>query len=394
METLLRDGINWVGHVDWDIRDFHGYRTEKGSTYNSYLVQDKKTALIDTVKAPFAGGLLTSITSFVDPSKIDYVVCNHAEPDHSGSLPGILEVCWNAEVVCDEKCRDALSAHYNTADWQWRIVADGDSLPLGKKSLVFVETPMVHWPESMFTYVPEDKILFSMDAFGQHYASAHRFDDQEPLDIIMAEARTYYANIVMLYGRQIAKVLNRAAELDIEMIAPSHGVIWRKNLATILGAYKDWIICKPTAKVLVIYDTMWGSTELMANAIAEGALARDVDVRVFHARRSHITELATQMLDAAAVAFGSPTVNMTMMPAMASVLTHLKGLRPTGKAGMAFGSYGWGQGAAKDIGDYLSAMKFDILREPLLSHYVPDEALLDGCRAAGRLLADEAQERA
>jgi flavorubredoxin len=390
MNTSLRDGIDWVGYVDWTIRDFHGYRTERGSTYNAYLVRDEKTALIDTVKRAYADSLLANISALTDPAKIDYVVCNHAEPDHSSSLPVILKACPNAQLVCDAKCKDALSRHYDTSGWNWKIVATGDTISLGKRTLTFVETPMVHWPESMFTYVPEEKLLFSMDAFGQHYASAHRFDDEEPLDVIMAEAKTYYANIVMLYGKPIGQVLDKAAGLDIEIVAPSHGVIWRKNLETIISAYKCWIVCKPAAKVLVVYDTMWRSTEKMAQAILEGASECGVDARLINIRTSGTTVLAAEILDAAAIAFGSPTLNMTLMPQMAAGLTYLKGLKPQGKAGFAFGSYGWAKGGAKDVETYLKDMKFEILREPLQVQFVPGEEVLDECRAAGKMLAEKA----
>ncbi len=390
MSSLLRDNINWVGHIDWDVRDFHGYRTERGSTYNAYLIRDSKTALIDTVKSPFSAKLLADISAFIDPGKVDYVVCNHAEPDHSGGLPAVMAACVSAELVCDAKCRDALSAHYDTAGWKWRIVADGDNISLGRRTMVFIETPMVHWPESMFTYIPEEKLLFSMDAFGQHYASAHRFDDEEPLDVVMGEAKTYYANIVMLYGSQIAKVLDRASNLAIEMIAPSHGVIWRKNIPVILGAYRDWVVCKPKPKVLVIYDTMWKSTEMMAGAIAEGAMEKGVDVKVLNVRSTHITTLATELLDCAALAVGSPTLNTTLMPQMAAVLTYFKGLRPAGKAGVAFGSYGWAKGGPGAVAEYLKAMKVDMVRDPIECRFVPGAAVLGECRNAGGALGAKA----
>lgn len=393
MTTSLCNNIDWVGYVDREIRDFHGYRTERGSTYNAYLVRDEKIALIDTVKSLYADRLLEHVSSLADPLKIDYVVCNHAEPDHSGSLPAIMEACTNAELVCDTKCKDILGMHYDTEGWSWRVVADGDTISLGKRTLSFLETPMVHWPESMFTYVPEERLLFSMDAFGQHYASDGRSDDEEPLDDIMAEAKTYFANIVMLYGKPIAKVLERASALDIEMIAPSHGIIWRKNLGTIISAYKDWVTCKPVAKVLVVYDTMWKSTQIMAEAIAEGVRERDIDVRLLNVRKDHMTEVATETLDAAAIAFGSPTLNTTLMPQMAAVLTYLKGLRPAGKAGFAFGSYGWARGGPKAVENYMQEMKFEILREPLESRFVPSESVLADCREAGNMLAEQAEAR-
>lgn len=392
MDTTLKEGVDWVGYVDREIRDFHGYRTERGSTYNAYLVRDEKVALIDSVRAPYAGELLSHVSALADPVRVDYVVCNHAEPDHSGALPVVMRACTNAELVCNAKCRDALGRHYDTAGWRFRIVADGEELPIGTRTLRFIETPMVHWPESMFTYIPQEKVLFSMDAFGQHYAAESRFDDEEPLDIVMAEAKTYYANIVMLYGRPIARVLARASGLDIDLIGPSHGVIWRQNLRSILAAYEDWVTCKPSAKALVVYDTMWHSTEKMAERIAEGARETGADVRLINVRRDHLTSLATESLDAAAFAVGSPTLNKTLMPQMAAALTYLKGLAPADKAGFAFGSYGWSMGGANDVEEMLKEMKCEILREPLQCRFVPSDEDLDGCLAAGRMLGKKAQE--
>jgi len=390
MTTSLRDGIDWVGYVDWGVRDFHGYRTDRGSTYNAYLVRDEKTVLVDTVKAPYVEDLLRHVVALKKLEEIDYVVCNHAEPDHSGGLVRVMEACVNAELVCNAKCQDALSNHYDTKGWRFKIVDDGETLSLGKRTLTFIETPMVHWPESMFTYVPEEKLLFSMDAFGQHYASSRRFDDEEPAELVMQEAKTYFANIVMLYGKPIARVLERAQNLDVEIVAPSHGVIWREGLPRIVAAYKDWVSQKPAAKVLVVYDTMWASTEKMASAITEGIVEQGVSARMMNVRTTHITEIATEILDAAAIAAGSPTLNTTLMPQMAAVLTYLKGLKPVGKAGLAFGSYGWSKGGTAAVEDYLRDMKFDIVRDPIQARFVPDQAVLDECREAGRRLATEA----
>ncbi len=390
MDVNISAGIDWVGHIDWGVRDFHGYKTDAGSTYNAYLIRDEKTALIDTVKGIYSSGLLARVAQLTDLSAIRYVICNHAEPDHSGGLSAVMAVCRNAELVCDARCRDALQMHYDTNGWKWRIVSDGESISLGKRSMSFLETPMVHWPESMFTYVPEEKLLFSMDAFGQHYASSCRFDDEEPLDKVMREAKKYYANIVMLYGRQIAKVLERAAGLEIKIIAPSHGVIWRKNLDVILSAYRDWVVCRPVAKVLVIYDTMWKSTELMAEAIVDGVADRGVEVRLFNVRNTHITTLAEEVLDCAALAVGSPTLNMTLMPQVAAALTYLKGLKPAGKCGIAFGSYGWAKGGVKAIEEYMASMNVEMVGESIEAQFVPTEDVLEKCRNAGRMLADRA----
>ena len=342
------------------------------------------------MRAPFAEDLIHSVKEALQGRALDYIVCNHAEPDHSGSLPKVLEEFADAELVCDVKCKGVLEKHYDTSEWAFRIVADGDALELGERTLKFVETPMVHWPESMFSYLVPDKILFSMDAFGQHFASEGRFDEDEDLSAIMAEAKTYYANIVMLYGKPIAKVLDKAAGLDIDLIAPSHGVMWRTHMSTIVDAYMDWVVCKPEPKVLVVYDTMWGSTDKMAKAIAEGVKEGGAKVKVISVRQSHITEIATETLDAAVLCCGSPTLNMTLMPQMAAALTYLKGLRPVGKMARAFGSYGWGKGGPEEVHKYLEEMKCDMIGPPIRSQFVPTEEFLEECRQAGREMAEKA----
>ncbi len=389
MNTTLCEGIDWVGYVDWTVRDFHSYDTEYGTTYNAYLVRDEKTALIDTVKTPYGEHLLRRVAALTDPSKVDYVVCNHAEMDHSGSLPEVLQALPNAQIVCDKRCRTALSQHFDTSSWPFRIVGDGDSLPLGRRTLTFVETPMVHWPESMFTYVPEEKLLFSMDAFGQHYATSQRFDDELPLGTLIDQAKAYYANIVMPYGKQVVECLKRAGGMEIEIIATSHGVIWRSSVPEILAAYEGWSRYLPNPKVLVIYDSMWGSTDRMARAILEGASRGGVQAVLINVRRSNLTRIATEVMDAATVALGSATLNRGMMPMVGAALTYLKGLRPQGKAGFAFGSYGWGRGGPEAIDSQLAELKWEVLRGPLKAQYRPTAEVLDECRAAGKMLAEK-----
>ncbi len=394
MTTEIKKNIHWVGAIDWNVRDFHSYETGRGSTYNAYLLLDEKIALIDTVKAPFAEKLLENITALAEPKNIAYLVCNHAELDHAGSFPAVVAACPNAQVVCNQKCREALSRHFDTSAWKFKIVKSGESLSLGKRTLMFLDTPMVHWPESMFTYVPEEKLLFSMDAFGQHFASASRFDDENDLPVVMAEARTYYANIVMLYAKQIQRTLEEATKIAIEMIAPSHGVIWRSHIKEIVTAYQGWVKGCSLPKVLVIYDTMWQSTHLMAEAIEEGAASvNGVSVRLLHVRANSLTLLATETLDASAIAFGSPTLNMTLMPQMAAVLTYLQGLKPFGKAVFAFGSYGWAKGGPEAVAAALETLKLEILRTPITAQYVPTKAVLDECREAGKALALKALEK-
>jgi flavorubredoxin len=392
MSRALRENIDSVGQVDWTVRDFHGYEARRGTTYNAYLVRDDKTALIDTVKEPYAERLLRNVAELTDLSRVNYIVCNHAEPDHAGALAEVIKAIPGATLLCNKKCQAALAAHHDIAGWKIQIVATGDSVSLGNRSLQFIDTPMVHWPESMFTYIPEEKLLFSMDAFGQHWADSRRFDDEAPLDITMEEAKSYYANIVMPYGKQVAKVLNQLADREIEMIAPSHGLIWRKYVPRILEAYRDWSVCRPKPKVLVIYDTMWDSTGRMAQAVLDGASVPGVETQLIHVRKTDLTRIVTEIIDTAAVAFGSPTLNSDMMPMAAATLTYIKGLRPTGKVGFAFGSYGWGRGGPEAIDEFMKAMKWETLRDPLRAQYRPTPEILDECRKSGKLLAQKAIE--
>ena len=390
MKNRLVDGIHWVGYVDWTVRDFHSYDTSRGATYNAYLIEDEKTALIDAVKEPYAENLLRHIAEITPLEKVDYIVCNHAEPDHAGAMAKVVEALPQATILCNKKCKIALEKHFDTEGWKFQVVSDGETFSLGKKTLQFIDTPMVHWPESMFTYVQEDKLLFSMDAFGQHYATSFRFDDNYPLDITMYEARTYYANIVMPFGKNVIRTLEKVSDLDIEMIAPSHGLIWRKNVDRIVGEYVNWANMKAKPKVLVIYDTMWESTEKMGRAILDGASKEGVDAQLIHIRRSNLTHIASEVLETAALAVGSSTLNGGMMPMMEAVLSYLRGLKPLGKAAFSFGSYGWGKGGPEAINKYFEEMKWEILQEPFRIQFRPDEQFLDTCRESGRKLAEVA----
>jgi flavorubredoxin len=392
--TQLKENIHWIGVVDWDVRDFHGYTTKKGSTYNCYLINDEKTAIIDSVKAPFADELVKNIIEHTDLDKVDYVICNHAEPDHSGSIPVLMDLLPNAELVCNAKCQKALAMHFDTEGWKFKIVNEGDKLSLGKHTLTFVNTPMAHWPESMMTYVIEEKLLFSMDAFGQHYASSGRFDYEEPMSCVLGEAKKYYANIIMLYGSPVAAALAKASTIDIEVIAPSHGIIWTKHIPEIINCYKEWMVCKAEPKLLIFFDTMWKSTGMMADAIYSGADIPGVEVKKYDLKYTSITDIATETIDSAVLAVGTPTLNKGLMPKVAEALTYLKGLAPKGKSAIAFGAYGWAKkGGQHQVLDYLKAMNCEILlEEPIQSQFVPTDEILEECRKAGKMLAKKALE--
>jgi flavorubredoxin len=387
-KVALAESINWVGVVDWAIRDFHGYVTRRGSTYNAYLIQDEKTALIDTVKCTFSSELLRNIREIADLEKIDYIIINHVEMDHSSALPVVAQQAKNATIIASERGKDAIVEHYGS-DFRIETVKTGDELKLGKRTLRFVEAPMLHWPDSMFTYVVEDKILMPNDAFGQHLASAQRFDDEVDAPVLMEEAATYYANILMPLGPLITRKIQEVVQMGIApvVIAPSHGLIWRSNPSKIIQAYLDWSSGATKRKVVIVYDTMWGSTDKMARSIAEGAISEAMDVKLLKLRASNQTEAMTEILDAKAVVVGSPTLNNQMFPTLSSFLTYASGLKPKGKLWGFFGSYGWGGGAVKSMVETARKAGFDVSEPGIEVKYVPDAGDLEKCFEFGRQIA-------
>lgn len=373
----VREGIYFVGAVDWNIRSFHGYSTNRGATYNAYLIIDEKVTLIDTVKAPFAEELIRRISDIIDPSKIDYVVSNHVEMDHSSGIPAIMEVAKNATIVTSAPSGlKGLQAHYGS-DYNYMAVKAGETLSIGKRSLTFVATPMLHWPDNMVTYCPEEKILFSNDAFGQHFASSKHFDVDVNLEEVYQEAKKYYANILMLYGKQAAKALEIVRTLDLEMICPSHGVIWTEHIAEILDKYEEFATGEAKDKAIIVYDSMWHSTEKMAHAILEGFAKKGVETKLYDLKENHISDIMTEVLDAKYIAVGSPTLNNTMMPTVASFLCYMEGLHPESKKAFAFGSYGWGGQAVVKIQDKLKEIGCEIICDPVKTTYIPSEEVLN-----------------
>ncbi len=334
--------------VDWITRDFHGYKTPRGVTYNSYLIIDEKICLIDAVKAPFAKELLERISQVIDPAKIDYVVVNHVEPDHSSALPAIMEAAPKAKVIITEQGRSEVVKYFGK-EYDFRVVKNGESLSLGQRTLKFVPLPMIHWPDSMATYLEEEQILFSNDAFGQHYSTNFKFDDENDLSELYYEAKKYYANILMPFSKLIIKALDSLGLLPIKMIAPSHGLIWRSQVADILGLYKKWSMGESEPLVLVIYDSMWGSTEIMARRILEGLTVAGIKAKCFRMADSDKSELVAELLMARGLIVGSSTLNNGMLPNIAAFLYYVKGLKPLNKSGAAFGAYGWAGGAQADI---------------------------------------------
>ncbi len=392
----LTPGAYWVGVVDWNLRDFHGYTTPRGGTYNAYLIVDEKTALVDTVKNGFAGQMIDRIKGIIDPAKIDYVVSNHVEMDHSGSLPDIMKIASNAQLVCTEKGKEGLLRHYRS-NWNFRTVKTGDELSLGKKTLFFITAPMLHWPDSMFTYLKEDKILLSNDGFGQHLATSFRFDEEVcsllgyECDTVMDEAAKYYANILMPFGGIILKKLEEIQKLGIEikMIAPSHGMIWT-NPGKIIDAYINWSKGASKQKVLIIYDTMWNSTEIMAQEILKGVSDSGIEVSLFHLRRNDLSEIVKEVLEAKVIMIGSPTLNNGMFPTVGEFLTYLMGLRPRNKVWATFGSFGWAAGAVRGVNEKLKASGYEAV-DSLEVNFRPDESDLAKCYALGQKMASLAR---
>ncbi len=357
----LKDGVFWVGGIDWNLRNFHGYLTQRGSTYNSYLIVDEKIVLIDTVKYYLADELIERISSVIDPSKIDIIISNHVEMDHSGSLEQILKLAPNAKVYASPNGFNGLSKHYNTQKWNFEKLTASTKLNIGKRILEFVFTPMVHWPDNMFTYSSYDKILFSNDSFGLHLASSERFDDEYPFSIIMEEAKKYYANIVMPYGMQVQKALSMVADKEYDIIANSHGIIWRKHIPEIIAEYQKWSNNQTIKKAVIIYDTMWNSTEKMAKAIEEGFLEKGYVTSLRNLRFNHISDIITEVLDSEYICIGSPTLNNNILPTVSAFITYLKGLAPKGRKAIVFGSYGWGGQSVSIIKKELEDAKFDVV---------------------------------
>ncbi len=368
----LKKGIYWVGAIDWNIRDFHGYSTPYGSTYNAYLILDEKNVLVDTVKAPFCPEMLGRISEIIDPSKIDIIVSNHVEMDHSGSLSQTVDRIGNPMVITSERGKKGLEKHYQRT-MNFKTVKTGEVISIGRRTLTFVEAPMLHWPDSMFTYVKEDRVLLPNDAFGQHFASSYRFED-EVGEEVMRHAAKYFANILWPLAPLILKKVDEVVKMGIpiDVIGPSHGLIWRKDPGRIIQAYVEWSQGKAGKKILVIYDTMWGSTESMAKAILKGLVEEGAEARLLHLRSNHRSDIIEEMLEAKGILLGSPTLNNGMFPTMGDFLTYMKGLRPRGKIFGLFGSHGWGGGAIKEMRKNLEQEKFEIWEKELSVQFIPD----------------------
>ncbi len=382
--------VYWVGALDWNAREFHGYTTEAGITYNAYLILDEKVTLIDTAKVTFKDELLQRISSVIDPSKIDVLIANHVEMDHSGSTKAILERAPHCQVYCSApQGVKNMTAHYG--DLGYHGVKTGDTLCIGRRTLSFVQTPMVHWPDNMVTYDAQDKILFSNDAFGQHFASSARFDDENDICEVMHQARKYYANIVQPYRAQAAAAVRAVRGLGadaIDMIAPAHGVIWRSHVADILAAYESYVSGELRDRALVVYDSMWHSTEAIGRALVDGFLAEGVPAQLMDLKENHISNVMDAFLDTRYVCVGSPTLNSQMLPTVSSFLTYMRGLSPKNadRVGLAFGSYGWAPLGPNNVAKELEAAGFQMPQKTLAINWIPSEEQLAAATEAARSL--------
>jgi len=390
MVTELTKGVYWVGVVDWAIRKFHGQElsTHRGSTYNAYLIVDEKTVLVDTVWGPFQDQLIANIREVVDPGKIDIMVANHSEVDHSGSLPAVMRHAPNATVIVSQRGQESVEGHFHQP-WNFKTVKTGDKINIGKNDLVFIEAPMLHWPDSMFTYLTGKNILMPNDAFGQHYATAFPFNDQVNQEELYEEALKYYANILTPFCGLVSKKIEEVLSLNltVDMIAPSHGIIWRKDPLQIVKKYQQWAKQEPENSAVIVYDTMWDGTRLMAEAIGQGLANNDIPYKAFHVAVSDRNDVITEVFKAKAIIVGSPTFNQGVLPTISPILEDLKGLKFQNKIGAAFGSYGWSGEAVKIIEEHLNHCKIQLVEEGIRAKWQPKLDDLVRCRELGQKVA-------
>ncbi len=383
----VTEKVYWVGAIDWNIRDFHGYSTDRGTTYNAYLILSDKNVLMDTVKAPFFDEMIYRISSVIDPEKIDYIVSNHSEMDHSGSLVKTIGAVKPDKVFASKMGKAALTAHFH-ADVEGVVneVKDGEVLELGDDTLTFMETRMLHWPDSMVSYLSGDSLLFSQDGFGMHLASSKRFGDEIEDSVLERESTKYYANILLPYSNLILKLIEKikASGLDIKIIAPDHGPIWRKEPGKIVELYGKFAKMEPKNKAIVVYDTMWQSTAKMAAAIEDGLADSGTEAKVFSMGSNHRSDVVTEIIDAGALIVGSPTLNNNIFPTLADLLTYMKGLKPKNLIGQAFGSYGWSGESPKILQGLLADMEVELVGEMVRAQYVPTGDSLESCHALGK----------
>lgn len=397
MGKKVTDKVTWVGKIDWELVTFHGNElsTFRGSSYNSYLVRDQKTVLIDTCWLPFDKEFVANLEREINLEQIDYIVMNHNEIDHSGALPALMERLPNVPIYCTKKGEGIIRGHYHK-DWNFVNVKTGDTLDLGENKLIFIEAPMLHWPDTMFSYLTGEHILFSNDAFGQHYASEELFNDNVPAEIVYAEALKYYTNIITPYSPMVTRKIKELLDMHVpvSMICPSHGILWRDDPMQIVETYQKWAADYQENQITLIYDTMWNSTRRMAECIAEGIREEDPDVviKLYNSSKEDKNDIATEVFKSRAILVGSPTINYGFAYSTGGIMELIRGLKFKKKKAAAFGSYGWSGEAVKEITEMLKGAGFAIVNDGIRCQWVPDEAHLEECRAYGREFAKACRE--
>jgi len=392
MNFRIKNNVYWVGKVDWELRKFHGdeYSTHRGSTYNSYLIKEEKIALIDTVWAPFSKEFVANLSKEIDLNKIDYVIANHAEIDHSGSLPELMRRIPDTPIYCTKNGVKSLKGHYHQ-DWNFHVVKTGDRLSLGQKELIFIEAPMLHWPDSMICYLTEDNILFSNDAFGQHYATEFMFNDLVDQGELYNECIKYYANILTPFSPMVIKKIKEVLSfnLPLDIICSSHGVIWREKPEKIVESYLEWANNYQENQITIIYDTMWNGTRVMAEKIASGIKEGDsnVNVKLFNLANTDKNDVITEIFKSKGILVGSPTINRGILVSVAGILEEIRGLQFKGKKAAAFGCYGWSGESTKLISESLRSAGFDLVDDGIRVMWNPDSSSIEKCAEYGKQFA-------
>ncbi len=387
----VKKDIYWIGAVDYDNRDFHGYSlSPRGSTYNAYMINDSKKVVIDTVAKHAAGTMLCRLAKICKPEEVDYLICNHLELDHAGALAEVIEACKPEKVFVSTLGMKSLEGYFPAKGWPLHVLKTGDTLNIGQRNLHFVETRMLHWPDSMVTYVAEDKVLFSNDAFGQNIASTERFGDEFCKEQILQAVKEYYYNIVLPFSPQVLKAIETLGSLEIDVIAPDHGLIHRgkDSVDFIVNAYKDMALQKTQKRALIVYDTMWHTTEKMATAIGSGLEEMGVPTRLMSLKNNHHSAVMTELADCGAVIVGSPTHNNNILPYVASMLTYMKGLRPQNRVGAAFGSYGWSGESPKIVYEWLASMGMEMVGDPVKHQWGPTHDSAKAWHAFGKSIGE------
>jgi len=392
MNIPVTGNVSWVGKIDWELQKFHGneYSTSQGSTYNAYLIREQKNVLIDTVWRPYAKEFVENLTKEIPLEKIDFVIANHGEVDHSGALSELIRHIPNVPVYCTENAVKSLTGQYHEK-WNFHTVKTGDTLNIGNgKKIVFVEMKMLHWPDSMATYMTGDNILFSNDAFGQHYATNCLFNDLVDEAELYAECVKYYANILTPFSALVDKKIEEvlALKLPIDVIAPSHGVIWRKDPTQIVKRYVEWSRDYQENQITILYDTMWDGTRHMAEAIATGIreAGSNATVKLFNVSKTDKNDVITEVFKSRFILVGSPTIGKGITNAMAGILEMIEGLRFKGKKAAAFGCYGWSGESVAKINTILAASGFALLNEGIKALWDPDTDAIAKCKEYGRSL--------